>query len=80
VYWSRRSLSEPRGRFHPDASRAVVAALWVAFHVSTLENTPPFFVSFAVGLVVGAVGPVYYTVWIRGRSLPTSGCRAATGS
>ena len=51
----------------------VVAALYLAFQVFTVDRTLGLFVCYAVGLILGVVGPVIYTVWMRGRSLADLG-------
>jgi membrane protease YdiL (CAAX protease family) len=47
----------------------VVAALYLAFQVFTIQRTLGLFLCYAGGLILGVVGPVIYTVWRRGRSL-----------
>jgi membrane protease YdiL (CAAX protease family) len=47
----------------------VVAALYLAFQVFTVQRTLGLFLCYAGGLILGIVGPVIYTVWRRGRSL-----------
>jgi membrane protease YdiL (CAAX protease family) len=47
----------------------VVALFWLAFRVFTQANTLGLFLAFAVGMLVGVLGPVGYNTWIRGRSL-----------
>ena len=51
----------------------VVAALYLAFQVFTVERTPGLFLSYAVGLILGVLGPVIYTVWRRRRPLADLG-------
>jgi membrane protease YdiL (CAAX protease family) len=51
----------------------VVAALYLAFQVFTIERTLGLFLSYAGGLVLGVVGPVIYTVWRRRRPLADLG-------
>lgn len=51
----------------------VVAALYLAFQVFTVERTLGLFLCYAAGLILGVVGPVIYTVWIRGRPLADLG-------
>lgn len=52
----------------------VVVALFVlAFRVFTTGNVLGLFLCFAAGMLVGVVGPMVYTVWMRGRSLSTLG-------
>jgi hypothetical protein len=51
----------------------VVAALWLAFGVFTESNTLGLFLSFGFALVLGVLGPLYYTVWLRGRPLASLG-------
>lgn len=62
----------------------VVAALYVAFQVFTVDRTLGLFLCYAGGLLLGVVGPVIYTVWMRGRpladlGLTTKNWRAAIG-
>ena len=47
----------------------VVAALYLAFQVFTVQRTLGLFLCYAGGLILGVVGPVIYTVWRRGRPL-----------
>ncbi len=47
----------------------VVAALYLAFQVFTVDRTLGLFLCYAAGLILGVVGPVIYTVWMRGRPL-----------
>jgi uncharacterized protein len=51
----------------------VVAALYLAFQVFSTERTLGLFLCYAVGLIVGVVGPVIYTVWMRRRPLADLG-------
>jgi uncharacterized protein len=51
----------------------VVAALYLAFQFFTVERTLGLFLCYAAGLILGVVGPVIYTVWIRGRPLADLG-------
>jgi membrane protease YdiL (CAAX protease family) len=51
----------------------VVAALYVAFQVFTVQRTLGLFLCFAGALILGVVGPVVYTVWRRGRPLADLG-------
>jgi membrane protease YdiL (CAAX protease family) len=51
----------------------VVAALYLAFQVFTVERTLGLFVCYATGLILGVIGPVIYTVWRRGRPLADLG-------
>ena len=51
----------------------VVAALYLAFQVFTVERTLGLFLCYAAGLILGVVGPVIYTVWRRGRRLADLG-------
>ncbi|WP_298588477.1 CPBP family intramembrane glutamic endopeptidase [uncultured Kocuria sp.] len=53
----------------------VVALFWLAFRGFTQQNTLGLFLSFAAGMLLGVVGPVVYTTWIRGRSLSELGFR-----
>jgi hypothetical protein len=60
---------------------AVIAALYVvvvggfalAFRVFTVDNVLGLFLSFGGAMLVGSVGPIVYTVWIRQRPLGTLG-------
>jgi hypothetical protein len=52
---------------------AVVAGLWLAFMVFTIENVLGLFLSYGSALLVGVAGPVFYTVWIRRRPLASLG-------
>lgn len=52
---------------------AVVAAFRMAFTVFTTDNVLGLFLSFAIGLLVGVIGPVVYQVWVRGRGLGSVG-------
>jgi uncharacterized protein len=51
----------------------VVAALYLAFQVFTVQRTLGLFLCYAAGLTLGVVGPVIYTVWRRGRPLADLG-------
>ena len=51
----------------------VVAALYLAFQVFTVERTLGMFLSYAGGLILGVLGPVIYTVWKRRRPLADLG-------
>jgi uncharacterized protein len=51
----------------------VVAALYLAFQVFTVDSTLGLFLCYAAGLILGVVGPVIYTVWRRGRRLADLG-------
>lgn len=57
---------------------AIVAVFWLAFRVFTQENTLGLFLSFAAGMLLGVVGPIVYTTWIRHRSLSELGFRRDT--
>jgi membrane protease YdiL (CAAX protease family) len=54
---------------------AVVAAMRVAFVGFGTDRIPGLFLSFAAALLLGVVGPVVYTVWVRGGSLGDLGLR-----
>jgi uncharacterized protein len=54
---------------------AVVAAMRLAFVVFGTDHIPGLFLSFALALLLGVVGPVVYTVWTRGGSLHDLGLR-----
>jgi uncharacterized protein len=51
----------------------VVTALYLAFQVFTVERTLGLFLCYAAGLILGVVGPVIYTVRMRGRPLADLG-------
>jgi hypothetical protein len=51
----------------------VVGLFRLAFEGFTTDRTAPMFLSFAAGLLLGTVGPIVYTVWVRGRSLKSLG-------
>jgi membrane protease YdiL (CAAX protease family) len=51
----------------------VVTALYLAFQVFTVDRTLGLFLCYAAGLILGVVGPVIYTVWMRGRPLADLG-------
>jgi membrane protease YdiL (CAAX protease family) len=52
---------------------AVVGLYRVAFVVFTPDNVLGLFLSFAGGLILGVVGPIVYSTWIRHRPLRTLG-------
>jgi hypothetical protein len=52
---------------------AVVVLFRLAFTVFTTTNVLGLFLCFAAGLLVGVVGPIVYTVWLRGRPLASLG-------
>jgi uncharacterized protein len=54
---------------------AIVVLMRLAFVVFTDERVLGLFLAFAGALVLGVVGPVYYTVWRRGRPLADLGLR-----
>jgi uncharacterized protein len=51
----------------------VVTALYLAFQVFTVDRTLGLFLCYAAGLILGVVGPVIYTVWMRSRPLADLG-------
>jgi uncharacterized protein len=51
----------------------VVVLFKLAFGVFSTGRTLPMFLSFAGGMLLGTVGPIVYTVWIRGRTLTSIG-------
>jgi len=57
----------------------VVAALYLAFQVFTVDRTLGLFLCFAAGLILGVVGPVIYTVWMRRRPLADLGLTGTGG-
>lgn len=52
---------------------AVVALFALAFRGFTQEHVAGLFISFAAGMLLGVVGPVVYTVWVRHRPLADLG-------
>ena len=54
---------------------AVVGLYWLAFRLFTVASVPGLFLCFAGGLILGVVGAIVYTVWLRGRSMRTLGFR-----
>jgi uncharacterized protein len=52
---------------------AVVTAFYRAFQVFTVDRALGLFLGYAAGLILGVVGPVIYTVWMRGRPLADLG-------
>lgn len=54
---------------------AVVALLSLAFRGFGTDHIPGLFLSFGAALLVGVVGPIYYTVWRRGGTLGDLGLR-----
>jgi membrane protease YdiL (CAAX protease family) len=56
---------------------AVVGLFSLAFRVFTQANTAGLFLTFGAGLLLGVVGPIVYTVWIRGRALAEVGLTRA---
>jgi membrane protease YdiL (CAAX protease family) len=52
---------------------AVVALFSLAFRVFTTDSTLGMFLSFGGGLLLGVLGPVIYTVWLRRRPLASLG-------
>jgi membrane protease YdiL (CAAX protease family) len=58
---------------------AVVTALYLVFQVFTVDRTLGLFLCYAAGLVLGVVGPVIYTVWMRGRPLADLGLTTKNG-
>jgi hypothetical protein len=53
----------------------VVATLYLAFQVFTADSVVGLFLCYAAALLLGVVGPVIYTVWIRRRPLADLGLR-----
>jgi uncharacterized protein len=54
---------------------AVVALMWAAFQGFTTARVLGLFLCFAAALLLGVLGPLLYTVWIRRRSLADLGLR-----
>ena len=53
----------------------VVALMRLAFVGFTTDHVAGLFLAFASALLVGVIGPLYYTVWLRDRSLADLGLR-----
>lgn len=53
----------------------VISLFYLAFQVFTVDRVAGLFLCFAAGLLVGVVGPVVYTVWMRHRPLTDLGLR-----
>lgn len=51
----------------------VVATFFVAFRVFTQDRVLGLFLTFAAGMLLGVVGPIAYTVWVRHRPLEDLG-------
>ena len=51
----------------------VVGLFRLAFGVFSTDRTAPMFLAFAGGMLLGTVGPIVYTVWVRGRALSSLG-------
>ncbi|UTT71405.1 CPBP family glutamic-type intramembrane protease [Arthrobacter sp. DNA4] len=75
-------MSRPRWTGHPDWRDVgavatlyvgVVALFWLAFRVFTQGNTLGLFLCFAVSMLLGVLGPLAYTTWIRRRALAELG-------
>jgi membrane protease YdiL (CAAX protease family) len=54
---------------------AVVGLMSLAFLVFTVDAVAGLFLSFAAALLVGVVGPIYYTAWTKERPLSDLGLR-----
>ena len=52
---------------------AVVGLFKLAFGGFGTAQTLPFFLTYAAGMLVGVVGPIFYTVWVRRRTLESLG-------
>ena len=55
----------------------VVGLFWLAFRVFTQDNVPGLFLAFAAGMVVGVLGPIWYSTWFRRRPLAELGITRA---
>jgi membrane protease YdiL (CAAX protease family) len=51
----------------------VVGLFRLAFGVFSTDRTAPMFLAFAGGMLLGTVGPIVYTVWVRGRAVSSLG-------
>ena len=51
----------------------VVALFTLAFRVFTQDSVAGLFLAFAAGMLLGVVGPIVYTVWVRHRPLSDLG-------
>jgi uncharacterized protein len=52
---------------------AVVILFWIAFEAFTTDRVAGLFLTFAAGLVLGVVGPLFWVVWHRGEPLSALG-------
>lgn len=52
---------------------AVVGLFKLAFGGFGTSQTLPFFLTYAAGMLVGVIGPIFYTVWVRHRTLESLG-------
>jgi membrane protease YdiL (CAAX protease family) len=52
---------------------AVVVSFWTAFDVFSTDRVEGLFLAFAVGLVAGVAGPLWWVVWHRGQPLSALG-------
>jgi membrane protease YdiL (CAAX protease family) len=52
---------------------AVVVLFSLAFRVFTQDHVAGLFLCFGAGMLIGVVGPLVYTVWVRGRPLADLG-------
>lgn len=76
----RLEISWLRSRLDP-LDLVVIAALYamvvggfvLAFRVFTVDSVLGLFLSFGAAMLVGSVGPIVYTVWVRQRSLGSLG-------
>lgn len=55
----------------------VVALFFLAFQVFTQDHVAGLFLTFAAGMLLGVIGPVVYTVWVRHRPLADIGLTRA---
>jgi membrane protease YdiL (CAAX protease family) len=55
----------------------VVALFYAAFQVFTQDTVAGLFLTFAAGMLLGVVGPLVYTVWVRHRPLADLGLARA---
>lgn len=54
---------------------AVVGLYWLAFRFFTVDSVLGLFLCFAGGMILGVVGSIVYTVWLRDRPMRTLGFR-----
>jgi membrane protease YdiL (CAAX protease family) len=85
IVWAVLPWSRVGGRATPDRAdlmvvgllwALVVGAFWLAFEVFTTDHVAGLFLSFAVGMLLGVIGPLVWVVWRRGQPLTALGLTA----